>query len=460
MTEKSVRGSFRDPDGFVFTRGGSFYRQINRSYKECYDRLIESGLYKRLVEDDLMVPHEEADPAFRVNESAYKILKPETVPFVSYPYEWSFGQMKAAAAVTLTIQRRALEAGLCLKDASAYNIQFVRGKPKLIDTSSFGLYKEGAPWVAYGQFCRHFLAPLALTSYTDVRLARLMLVHIDGIPLDLAEKLLPRTTKLRLRLLVHIHLHARSQRQFANGAPSEKRASASMSLRAMKGLIDNLASTVNLLVWTPAHGAWAGYYEDNSYDATSLGEKRRIVSTFLDDVTGGWVWDLGANTGMFGKMAAQKGFQVVAWDSDPQCVEICYQEACRENETNILPLILDLTNPSPSIGWESAERLSLLERGPADVVMALALIHHLAIANNVPLDRVAEFLARAGRRLIVEFVPKGDPMVEKLLSTREDIFGDYRRERFEEAFGEYFTTDRMEPVADSGRLIYLMSRRA
>lgn len=459
MTENSVRGSFRDPDGFVFTRDGSLFRQINQSYKESYDRLVDSGLYRRLVEEDLLIPHEEADPALGLNASAYKVLKPEAVPFISYPYEWSFSQIKAAAAATLSIQKRALEAGLCLKDASAYNIQFVRGKPKLIDTSSFAPYKEGIPWVAYAQFCRHFLAPLALTAYTDVRLIQLMRVHIDGIPLDLAAKLLPWSTRLRLPLLVHIHLHSRSQKRFADGIPNEMRTRHPMSLRAMLGLIDNLASGVDRLRWIPEEGVWAGYYVDSSYDAGGLEEKRRIVSTFLDDITGSSLWDLGANTGMFSRIAAEKGFQTIAWDADPQCVEICYQEACRNNKTNLLPLVLDLSNPSPAIGWENEERLSLSERGPADVVMALALVHHLAIANNVPLDRVAEFLARVGRRLIIEFVPKEDPMVQKLLSTREDIFSDYNRDRFEGAFSEYFTTDRMEPEAHSGRAIYLMTRR-
>lgn len=459
MTEQSVRGSFRDPDGFVFTRDGSFFRQINHSYRECYDRLLQSGLYQRLVDEGLLVSHEEADPILGLNKSAYKVLRPERVPFISYPYEWSFSQLKAAATVTLTIQRCALEVDLCLKDASAYNIQFLRGKPTLIDTSSFGLYKEGTPWVAYGQFCRHFLAPLALTAYTDVRLAQLMRVHIDGIPLDLAAKLLPWSSKLKLPLLVHIHFHAKSQKRFADGIPSGKEASGSMSHRSMLGLIDNLASGVNRLEWSPRQSEWSEYYQDNSCDAEGLEEKRRIVSAFLDDVSGEWAWDIGANTGMFSRIAVQKGFQTIAWDADPECVEICYREIRRKNETTLLPLVLDLSNPSPAMGWEGSERLSLFERGPADVVMALALIHHLAIANNVPLDRIAEFFARVGRRLIIEFVPKQDPMVKKLLSTREDIFEDYNRKRFEEAFDTYFTTDRVEPPGRSGRTIYLMTRR-
>src|SRR6185503_16964008 len=200
-----LSASFRDPSGFLFSRGGVLYRQVNRKYEQEYARLMESGLYEKLVKAGLLIPHLEVDEAPAESEVtrafAYKIIQPERAPFISYPYEWSFGQLKDAALATLSIQRRALKVGMSLKDASAYNIQFVRGKPTLIDTLSFEIYKEGQPWVAYRQSCQHFLAPLALMALKDVRLNQLLRVYIDGVPLDLASGLLPAKTRLNFGLL-------------------------------------------------------------------------------------------------------------------------------------------------------------------------------------------------------------------------------------------------------------------
>lgn len=216
--QDKVAGSFRDPSGFVFVRNHVLFRQVNQQYRVHYDHLMDSGLYQRLLGDGLLVPHTEADGALAVSDDAYKVIQPEAIPFISYPYEWCFSQYKDAALTTLAIQKRALEFGMSLKDASAYNIQLLRGKPVLIDTLSFELYPEGQPWVAYRQFCQHFLAPLALMSYRDMRLGQLMSTYIDGIPIDLASTLLPFRSRFRLALLLHIHLHARSQRRYADAA--------------------------------------------------------------------------------------------------------------------------------------------------------------------------------------------------------------------------------------------------
>src|SRR6185436_4959816 len=186
-----LSASFRDPSGFLFSRGGILYRQVNRAYQKEYARLMESGLYEKLVKAGLLIPHVEVDQPPAVEVDALKVIQPDRVPFISYPYEWSFGQLKSAALATLSIQKRALKMGMSLKDASAYNIQFVHGKATLIDTLSFEVYEEGEPWVAYRQFCQHFLAPLALMALKDVRLNQLLRVYIDGVPLDLVSELLP-----------------------------------------------------------------------------------------------------------------------------------------------------------------------------------------------------------------------------------------------------------------------------
>ena len=207
-----LSSSFRDPNGFIFKQGDTLYRQVNQSYASEYSMLMESGLYDKLTKIGILIPHEDVNVTPAEPAQAFKVIQPQYIPFISYPYEWSFGLLKEAALKTLSIQKRALKAGMTLKDASAYNIQFVNGKAALIDSLSFDIYHEGEPWVAYRQFCQHFLAPLALMAHTDVRLNQLLRVYIDGVPLDLASRLLPFASRLNFGLLTHLHLHARLQK--------------------------------------------------------------------------------------------------------------------------------------------------------------------------------------------------------------------------------------------------------
>ena len=209
-------GSFRDPSGFVFDKNGTLLRQINGCYRQDFEALQQSGLLQSLHKSSDLISHEEVGIENAASSEAYRVIKPERIPFVSYPYEWSFSQLKDAALLTLTIQLKSLEYCLSLKDASAYNIQFMNGKPIFIDTLSFERHVEGTPWVAYGQFCQHFLAPLALMSHVDVRLGQLLRVHLDGIPLDLASRLLPFSTLFRPGIFFHLHLHSKSQQKYAN----------------------------------------------------------------------------------------------------------------------------------------------------------------------------------------------------------------------------------------------------
>lgn len=461
-----VAGSFRDPAGFVFWREGVLYRHITLLGRESYDRLIGSGLYEHLVAEALLVPHEEtcAEHARSVPVYAeharsvpvYKVIRPEPIPFISYPYEWCFSQLKDAALTTLRIQKIALQRGMSLKDCSAYNIQFWRGRPIFIDTLSFEPYREGRPWVAYRQFCQHFLAPLALMQHTDIRLNQLLRINIDGVPLDLASKLLPWRTRWRFALLSHIHLHAKSQRHYANKTVNIERAK--MSRRAFEGLIDHLEATVSAMKWQPRGTEWAEYYEATNYSAEAMWHKQQLVSKFIAEIDPGMVWDLGANDGRFSRLASDCGIQTVAFDIDPAAVEKNYRRS-RQREPHLLPLVLDLTNPSPSLGWAHQERMSLLQRGPVDLVMALALVHHLAISNNVPLPHLARFFARIGRWLIIEFVPKSDSQVQRLLATREDVFPTYTPAMFEQEFQRFFTIHRSVRIEGSERTLYLMRRR-
>ena len=454
---RQLSASFRDPSGFLFTDNGILYRQINRAYAEDYARLMDSGLYEKLVKAGALIPHVETEQVSAESEAAFKVIQPERVPFISYPYEWSFSQLKDAALATLSIHKRALKLGMLLKDASAYNIQFVRGRAMLIDTLSFEIYKEGEPWMAYKQFCQHFLAPLALMSCRDVRLSQLLRVHIDGVPLDLASELLPFKTKFNFGLLTHIHVHAGSQKRYADKTVEPRKGM--MSQQAMIGLIESLESTIKKLTWQPAGTEWGAYYEATNYSDSAFEHKKQLVRAWAEEKKPTLVWDLGGNTGVFSREAAASGAFTVSFDIDPAAVEQNYQVVKKNKEQNLLPLVLDLTNPSPAIGWDHAERDSFGQRGPADMTLALAVIHHLAISNNVPLPQLAQFFAARTKWLVIEFVPKSDSQVKRLLSSRKDIFPNYTREGFEAAFSERFKIHQAEPIRDSERTLYLMETR-
>ncbi len=453
----AISSSFRDPSGFLFYRDGLIHRQINLIYKKDYDCLMNSGLYDTLVNGGLLIPHEEVETANLIPNGAYKIIKPEQLPFISYPYEWCFSQLKDAALAALEIQKKSLGFGMSLKDCSAYNIQFRLGKPVFIDTLSFEEYREGHPWVAYRQFCQHFLAPLALMSYSDIRLNQLLRIYIDGIPLDLASRLLAMRARFVFPLLVHIYFHAQAQKHFADKSMSLSKGY--MTRHSFLGLIDSLQSAVRRLKYMAKGTEWANYYDNTNYSLEGVKHKKQIVSDFLVKISPKVLWDLGANTGIFSRIASDEGIQVVSFDVDYAAVEKNYLYCIANNEIKILPLLLDLTNPSPGIGWCNKERASLIERGPVDTVFALALIHHLAIFNNLPFNEIAEFFSKICNSLIIEFVPKNDSEAQKLLSARKDIFFGYSKEEFERKFEKYFIIIDFIPIRDSKRILYLMVKR-
>ena len=456
-------GSFRDPSGFIFKRGDVLYRQVNQVYQKAYDKLMTSGLFENLTRAEMLIPHEEVSEPPAEPALAYKVIRPQVVPFISYPYEWSFSQLKDAALLTLSAVRAGLEKGMVLKDASAYNIQFINGKPVLIDTLSFDIYREGAPWDAYRQFCQHFLAPLALGALVDIRLMQLLRVYIDGIPLDLASELLPGKTKIGLGgLAVHIHMHARAQQQYSDKQVAQANA-VTLTKGAFRNMLDGLEKTIQPLKWEPQGTEWGNYYAITNYSTDALKTKGQIVGQFVEQVQAvepcRMGWDLGANNGQFSRELTRRGVETIASDIDPAAVEQDYLAVKANGEEHLLPLVIDLTNPSPALGWAHQERNSLLERGPVDLVLALALIHHLAISNNVPLDAVAAFLAAAGRWAIVEFVPKSDSQVKRLLATRKDIFDHYTEEGFEEAFSGFFTIEEKVHIPGSERSLYLFKKK-
>lgn len=457
MTAQQHPSSYRDPGGYLFTVDHTLYRAVLPPSEEDYAAFRRSGLQERLVADGLLVEHSEVAPPHGTPPDVRVVLKPRLIPFVSYPYEWCFSALKEAALLTLRIARAALAHDFMLKDGSAFNVLLDGPRPVFIDTLSFTRYTPGQPWIGYRQFCEQFVAPLALASTVDVRLLQLGRVHLDGIPLQLAVRLLPRRSLFRLGLLLHLHTHARSQRRHERGG---ERPTGRLSKSGLDRLLGNLEETVAGLRWDPPAGTWTTYYGTTNYPDAAFAAKLRAVERFLDDVGGKSLWDLGANTGAFSQPAVARGMLAVAMDDDPGAVEVGYRQAREQHWRTFLPLVIDLRNPSPGLGWAERERASLLMRGPADAVLALALVHHLAISGNLPLRHIVEFLAAAGRNVLVEFVPKSDSRVQHLLRSREDIFLDYSEAGLVAALAPYFTTRWRQALPGSSRVLYALTRRS
>jgi hypothetical protein len=456
--QKINKSSFRDPSGFIFESNIAVFRQINKNYQQHYDFLMSSGLYDALVDKKYLIPHKEIH-SIDTSPETYKIIQPVKIAFISYPYEWSFSMLKDAALLTLRIQKEAILRGLTLKDASAYNIQFQNGNPIFIDTLSFEINQKGNTWSAYKQFCQHFLAPLMLMTTVDISLNSLLKIHIDGIPLALTSKLLPKLSWLKLSSFLHIHLHASIQKKYADTDDAKKR-TVKLKENGLLHLTDSLISVIKNMTYLPQHTEWGEYYQKgkNNYSNDAFKSKKTLISNIIEKIKPKMVWDLGGNTGVFSRLASQLEIETICFDIDPAAVEINYLSVKQNKESHILPLLFDLNNPSSSIGWANKERRKITHRGKPDVVLALALVHHIAISNNVPLPKIAHYFASFCPNLIIEFVPKEDTQVKKLLATREDIFYTYNKLSLEEAFKEYFLIKEQYPVEQSDRTIYWLER--
>lgn len=453
MISDSIPSSFRDPSGFVFKKDFEVYRQINKSYAGQYDHLMESGLYQKLINKNLLIPHHETKV---VNDNnIYKIIKPSQIEFISYPYEWSFSQLKDAALLTLEIQRTSLEFGMTLKDANAFNIQFHKGKPVLIDTLSFEYYVEGKPWLAYAEFCRYFLAPLALMTYKDVRLNKLLQVFLDGIPLDLTTKLLPLRSFLNSGLLLHIYVHSWSYRTYKDRA-IEEFSKKRFNIRSFKGLIHSLKQSIENLKWNSKkkENDWSNYYESSAVNPEYLEHKKSLLLEYVREINPKYIWDLGSNIGSISRLIPEAF--IVSIDNDPDCVEKNYRDAKKNQEINILPLIIDINNPSPAIGWKNKERLSFLEREKPEMIFALGILHHLVVSNNLTFAHVASLFKGICNYLIIEFIPKEDNNFQRLIRNKIDILYEYSQENFERTFKTEFEIINFAKIHKSERVLYLM----
>jgi 2-polyprenyl-3-methyl-5-hydroxy-6-metoxy-1,4-benzoquinol methylase len=444
--------SYRDPSGFVFENNGVIYRQVNLSFQEDFDEFINSGCYDRLVNKRLLIAHEEVAENLNGSPGYYKTIRPRPIQFISYPYEWSFDMLRDAAMLTLQSAREVLEFNMILKDATPYNVQWHEGKLVFIDSLSFVKYKE-EPWIAYRQFCESFLGPLLIMHYSKQQLPELLLAWPDGIPLAVIQSMLPVKSRFSLHSYLHIHLHAKFSQKKNTGNDKANH----LSKKKLLDLITSLEVLISKLKTPVQKTAWSEYYDEASQRDNYLDQKKNIVSGWLDKIYPiHRVIDLGANDGEFSKIAAKKNILTIAADLDPYCINNLYSEIKKTEEKYIQPLVIDLSHPTPGMGVNNKERSSFLDRANSDVVLVLALIHHLAIGKNIPFDTIAGMLSRRCRHLVIEFVPKEDEKVKQMLQTKKDIYLNYSQENFETAFTKYFSIVETQSITGTARTLYLM----
>lgn len=452
--------SFRDPAGQVFLRDGDVYRSVFRPGAVDFEAARDAGIHATLQDAGLLIRHTEVQADGRVPPGTFHCLKYPRLPMVSYPWEWTFSMLKDAALLHLDIMEKILPLGFWLRDASAFNVQYDGSGLRFIDTLSIGRRPAGSPWVAYGQFCSHFLAPLALAAFRDIRTLGLWRNHIDGFPLDLVVKLLPFRRFLNPRLFMHLKLHARAQLTADRREDLKKtgtRKKPQVSDLGLVGLIHSLRRTIEGLQWKQLSRIWDKYQSLRTYQADDVTAKARFIENAVGRVNPATVWDLGANTGEYSMISASSGAFVVSIDGDPACTEGIYRHISSgtAKDSSVLPLTMDLANPSPGLGWDGKERLNLQDRGPADLVLALALVHHLVLSSYVPLSMIAAWFAELGRHVVVEFVPPADGMVQKLLRNRQDGHLPYDLEIFQSSFGHFFGI--LERVTlQNGRILFFL----
>lgn len=444
--------SYRDPSGFLFFHEGALYRQINKTFAEAFEQFQQCGLSQQLVSKGLLTPYEIINQNLSGRDDWYQTIKPEFIPFISYPYEWCFDMLKDAALTTLELAVEAMPYKMMLKDASAYNLQWHGGRMQFIDTLSFEPYNEKQPWIAYRQFCEQFLTPLALMHYLKMPLQPLQLSYPDGIPLSLTKKLLPVKSKLNLYIYLHLHLQANLSKKNVNTDIKEP----AFSKKKMLQLLKSLQQTAGSFSLNKPSGVWSAYYEEASQRQDYLSQKKELVARWISKMNVQTAFDAGANEGGFSFLLAEKGIRTISADFDHYSINNLYKELKTKGIKDIHPVVADLSNPSPAMGVNNQERASLLERVNCDLVLALALIHHLAIGKNIDFEKIAGLFSSLGKNLIIEFVPKTDEKIKLMLQHKPDIYNWYTKDAFLAAFGLRYKIIEEKEIGISGRTLYLM----
>ena len=457
-------GSYRDPEGFVFFQGDRVFRALTEDGLASYHDFRQSPLCQWLEDENWITRTWEAESAGAVAGKFPEItgvIEQSRIPFISYPYEWAFDMLKDAALHTLDLLLHSGRYGFTLKDATTYNVQFLGCRPIFIDIPSIAKYVPGTPWLGYTQFCQQFLFPLAVTAHRGIPFQPFLRSYFEGIPLDVMKSLLGWLGWRKSGMFKHVFLQSFFQTGFQADNPALKSSFQTLkfSLDHVNALVRAMRKVITQLHPSSSQRHWVGYSDNRSYAAFEIEAKQQFVDKHLENIRPDSVWDLGCNTGEFSLIARKHTDLVIAADADPESVNHLYRH-CRQNGiSGILPLVLDVTNPSPGLGWNNLARQGFLYRGKPTMVLMLALLHHLCLTHNVPFAYVFNLLLVVeAKYVVIEFVPKSDPMVKKLLANREDVYPWYNLPAFEtEAFKHFSLVDRHELPAGK-RVLYFLKR--
>lgn len=462
-TAKAEAGSFRDREGRVYRHEGRVLRGLSERALTNFRALQQAAFYARATADGRLVASREVAPEQTGLPEAVcaqwtGFLEHQALPFISYPYEWTFGMLRDAALLQLELLEQALLEGFTIKDASPYNIQFVDRGPVFIDIPSFEPLVEGEPWTGYRQFCEMFLFPLMLQAYKGVDFQPFLRSAIDGVRLRTISRLFNTRDALRRGVLGHVWLHARLDRGYGGSGRNVRKSlrSAGFHRELILANVRRLRKLVGRLDWAAGGSEWADYQEFHNYSETDLGRKEAFVRQCVAEAEPDTVWDIGCNTGRFSRIAADQAQRVLAMDLDHAAVERLYRAADRPG--NVLPLVQNLADPSPDWGWRGSERTALPARSQPDLVLCLALIHHVVISANIPLAEFVDWLAALAPALVIEYVSRADDKVQALLRNKEDRYADYRRAHLETSLQRHYTIVRSLELNEGRRFLYFCQR--
>jgi hypothetical protein len=453
------RGSFRDPGGFIVRHGEHVFRVVLPSAAERWRQFAASALAAELQSAGLLVSTHEVTPDTLASTlplpDGALVLQHERIPFVSYPYEWTFDMLRAAALLQLEIVERSLKHRWILKDATAYNVQFQGVTPLFIDVLSFAPLQEGEPWAGYNQFCRMMLYPLMLEAYKRVPFQPWLRSELEGIDPVVFGRMFRGIERLRPGVLSHVVAQAYLQRKFSSADYSVRQQikAAGMTTQMIATNVHKLRKLIVDLHLPKESTTWSDYSRAH-YSEDALARKEAFVRESVAGRRFELGWDMGCNDGRFSKLVADAADTVVAMDSDAGSVNRLYCDLRKDGRTNILPLLVNVANPSPAQGWASCERASLIERGEPQLTLALALVHHLVISANVPLGALLKWLSQITHELVIEFISKEDAMVQRLLLNKDDTYSDYNRESFESYLHQHFRITSRTELPGGTRVLY------
>jgi SAM-dependent methyltransferase len=460
-------GSFRDRDGRVYRLGGRIIRGLSPAALADFAKLRSTKFYGRCLEQGRLVGSEPLAPEQvplppEERERWAGFLEHETIPVISYPYEWTFGMLRDAALLQLDLVEAALRENMTLKDATPYNIQFRDGRPVFIDVPSFETLPAGAPWAGYRQFCELFLFPLLLQAYKGIAFQPLLRGRIDGVGVQTAARLFGLRDRLRPGVLSHVWLQAKLDRRFSATRQDVRTdlKSAGFHKELILANVRKLRRLVTKLDWQGDDSEWGAYEVFHNYSESDHRQKESFVDECVRASDAAVVWDIGCNTGQFSRIAARHARHVLAMDLDHFAVERLYRAIREEGPGNILTLVQNVADPSPDWGWRNRERTDLQTRARPDLVLCLALIHHVVISANIPLDEFVDWLAGLSDQLVIEYVSRSDDKVKTLLRNKQDKYSDYSRERLEQALSRHFEVARRLSLESGNRFLYWCRRPA